>query len=282
MNYFYLFILSVFLISQGLWAGSDPVPNNTNCGQGGQSRKFKKCLKIQQKKRSSYGPAVLTAGSYEGTQNGTVPVSLFLKPVPGREGSFFALLMKNKKGDKVSLYIVDTLKTASYAMTPMEITEDGEIGIVNDDPSLVLNVSNEQGYITFKIINSGSSNNNGFKGYMTFNGRKCESEWVGLYEGDYSLGSDSDALSISSFDTTEGEAVATILTKSNSGSYTIREKLPFMFLINRNITSSIGTKTNKIPKSIGVFVSWCHHGCRLKLIMVDPHNDTNLTQYQLI
>ena len=110
---------------------------------------------------NSLAAGFLNEGGYLGSHNGTEKVNLLLKPAPGREGSFFAVLMKDEK--KISLYLVDEINSNSYSMTPLEVTKDGEIGVINDGPSLVISIAkNKKNENIFKIMSANSSNNNGF------------------------------------------------------------------------------------------------------------------------
>ncbi|MDD4972743.1 MAG: hypothetical protein PHY93_00250 [Bacteriovorax sp.] len=52
----------------------------------------------------------LKEGGYVGSLNGEDKVNLLLKPATGREGSYFAVLMKDSK--KISLYLVDEINSA--------------------------------------------------------------------------------------------------------------------------------------------------------------------------
>lgn len=226
---------------------------------------------------SAFSAGFLKSGSYLGAHNGEDKVNLLLKSAPGREGSYFAVLMKDAK--MISLYLVDEINSSSYAMTPLEVTSDGEIGVVNDDPSLVISVAkNNKGLDVFKIMSANSTNNNGFSGYFEFEGKPSKVAWLDIDDGEYKTAEAANALQISQIDTKEKEATAVFLTKEINGTFTLREKFPSMFLINQNSVLATGTKKNQIPSAIGVFLKraagW--NGNSTEMILINPKNDTDL------
>jgi hypothetical protein len=221
----------------------------------------------------------LSAGGYLGNQNGSEKVNLLLKPAPGREGSFFAVLMKDDK--QISLYSVDVLNSTSYAMTPLEVTADGEIGVVNDDPSLVIaSAKGTRGQDVFKIMSANSGNNVGFTGFFEFEGKPSKVTWLEISDGEYKLGQDSNALQISQIDPAEREATAVFLTKEISGTYTLREKFPSMYLINQNSVLATGTTKKQIPSAIGIFLEKkCFLGKSVEMLLINPKNDTDIKEF---
>ncbi len=216
--------------------------------------------------------ASLREGAYLGQHNGDDKINLLLKEVPGRVGSFFALLMKSE--EMMSLYIVDELNHSSYAMTPLEITSDGEIGIVNEDPSLVISLSTgKKGQQIFKIMSSNSGNNRGFNGFFSFKGKKSKYTWHNFMSGRYKLKNNKNALQISDLDLTEREATAVLLTSTLSGTYIVREKFPHMFLLYKNSIFATGTMKDEIPSAIGIFLSKRGFQSKKMMILVNPKSD---------
>lgn len=229
---------------------------------------------------SAFSAGFLKSGSYLGSHNGEEKVNLLVKAAPGREGSFFAILMKDAK--KMSLYLVDEINSNSYSMTPLEVTSDGEIGVVNDDPSLVISsAKNNKGVDVFKIMSANSSNNVGFTGYFEFSGKTSKMAWLAIDGGEYKTSEASNALQISQVDQKEREATAVFLTKEINGTFTLREKFPSMYLINQNSVLATGTKKNQIPSAIGVFLQrasgWS--GATVEMILINPKNDTDLKTF---
>lgn len=229
---------------------------------------------------SSAFAGLLKDGGYLGAHNGKDKVNLLVKSAPGREGSFFAVLMKDEK--KISLYLVDEINSSSYSMTPLEVTRDGEIGVVNDDPSLVISsAKNNKGQDVFKIMSANSSNNNGFTGYFEFDGKASKVEWLDIEGGEYKTSETKNALQISQVDSKEREATAVFLTQEINGTFTLREKFPSMYLINQNSVLATGTKKSQLPSAIGVFLqkSGTFGGKSTEMILINPKNDSDLKTF---
>lgn len=222
----------------------------------------------------------LKEGGYLGKQNGEEKVNLLLKSAPGREGSYFAVLMKDAK--KISLYLVDEINSNSYSMTPLEVTKDGEIGVVNDDPSLVVSsAKGEKGQDVFKIMSANSSNNAGFTGFFEFEGKSSKITWLHIDDGQYKTEEAGNALQISQIDPKEREATAVFLTKEINGTFTLREKFPAMYLINQNSVLATGTKKNQIPSAIGIFLEkrGLFGSKTTEMLLVNPKNDTDIKSF---
>lgn len=225
----------------------------------------------------------LSEGGYSGKQNDSEKVDLLLKKANGREGSFFAVLLK-RDNSKVSLYMVDKLNDQSYTMTPLEVTADGEIGIVNDDPSLVISSTlKENNKAAFRISSANSANNQGFNGFLEFSGKASKTSWLNANVGEYDTENVEKALQISQFDPNEREAAAVFLTKDISGNFTIREKFPSMHLLNQNRVLSTGTQKNQNPNSIGIFIErkipvlfGLGENSEESLLLVNPKNDADI------
>ncbi|MDD4975727.1 MAG: hypothetical protein PHY93_15325 [Bacteriovorax sp.] len=222
----------------------------------------------------------LKEGGYLGSQNGEEKVNLLLKPATGREGSYFAVLMKGSK--KISLYLVDEINSNSYSMTPLEVTKDGEIGVVNDDPSLVISsAKNNKGLDVFKIMSANSSNSTGFSGFFEFGGKASKVTWLAIDDGQFKTCEAANALQISQIDPKEREATAVFLTKEINGTFTLREKFPAMYLINQNSVLATGTNKNKIPSAIGIFLEnkGIFGGKSIDLLLINPKNDTDIRTF---
>ncbi|MBC7713726.1 MAG: hypothetical protein H7177_10320 [Rhizobacter sp.] len=229
---------------------------------------------------SAFSAGFLKEGGYLGSQNGEEKVNLLIKSAPGRDGSFFAVLMKDEK--KISLYLVDGINSNSYSMTPLEVTKDGEIGVVNDDPSLVISsAKNNKGNDVFKIMSANSTNTAGFTGYFEFEGKVSKVSWLNIDGGEYKTDETASALQISQVDQKEREATAVFLTKDINGTFTLREKFPSMYLINQNSVLATGTKKNQIPSAIAVFLErkGGFGSKSTSMILINPKNDTDLKTF---
>ncbi len=228
---------------------------------------------------NAFAAGFLKAGGYLGSHNGEEKVNLLVKPAPGRDGSFFAVLMKDEK--KISLYLVDEINSNSYAMTPLEVTKDGEIGVINDDPSLVISsAKNDKNQSVFKIMSANSTNNVGFTGFFEFAGKASKVTWLDIDDGLYETSEAKNALQISEVDSKEREATAVFLTKELSGTFSLREKFPSMYLINQNSVLATGVKKSQIPSAIGVFLEKQKTFSKSKeMILINPKNDTDLKTF---
>lgn len=223
----------------------------------------------------------LKEGSHLGTQNGEECIHLLLKSAPGRAGSFFGMLINND--DKISLYLIDVINQTSYAMTPLEITQDGQIGIVNDDPSLVISSSqNSKGEQIFRITNANSSNQAGHNGFFEFEGKQSEVSWTEIKSGEYKNSEKSNALQISQIDVNEKEAQASFLSTDMSGNYVIREKFPQMYLINKNTVLSTGASVSDRPTAIAVFIKKkAFLGTKSQMLLINPKSETDIKRFTL-
>jgi hypothetical protein len=229
---------------------------------------------------SSAFAGFLNAGGYQGSHNGNDKVNLLLKAAIGRQGSYFAVLMKDEK--KISLYLVDEINSNSYSMTPLEVTKDGEIGVVNDDPSLVISsAKNNKGRDVFKIMSANSGNTSGFNGYFEFEGKPSSMTWLDIDAGLYKTDEVDNALQISQVDTKEREATAIFITEAINGTFSLREKFPAMYLINQNAVLATGTTKRDIPSAIGVFLErkGIFGSKHREMVLINPNNDTDLSTF---
>ncbi|MDD4972744.1 MAG: hypothetical protein PHY93_00255 [Bacteriovorax sp.] len=167
-------------------------------------------------------------------------------------------------------------------LIPLEVTKDGEIGVVNDDPSLVISsAKNNKGQNVFKIMSANSSNNVGFTGFFEFEGKASKVTWLAIDDGQYKTPEASNALQISEIDPKEREAIAVFLTKEINGTFTLREKFPGMYLINQNSVLATGTEKKNIPSAIGVFLqkTGIFGGKSTIMLLINPKNDTDIITF---
>lgn len=228
----------------------------------------------------------LREGAYVGDGANKENLTLYLRSIKGREGSFFGLLVREKKNifssdkvNRIGLYRVDPNGSSSYIFNPLTVTEDGLIGIMNDDPSLVLNIAEKDGKEIFKIYDANSSNNTGFQGFMDFDGKRSQNKWLGVVEGTFTQKNNPNALFISGFDNNEGVAQATFATNEVNGGFQLSREYPGMYVIRANSVLATGTVVNKFPKSIIVFLQKCssEKSCDdAKVVVVDPEHDQRI------
>lgn len=196
----------------------------------------------------------LSEGTYEGHLKDE-RILLMLKNAPGRSGSFLGLLMTKNKN--VSLFVIDTTRTSrsTYTMTPFEVTRDGEIGIVNDDPSLIIRLKDMNGENPqFQIVSSNSGNDFGITGVMEFDKKTRYTVWKSFASGEFERGGQNKSLDIAEYNDYEGNAEAFFRTDKINGMFMLKEKIPGMFTVNAHQTLATGEVTNPYPARLGVFV----------------------------
>ena len=221
---------------------------------------------------SSMEAASLKEGGFVGKFKNSSKVTIILKKAHGREGSFFGLLLKGspkKNNMRMAIYLIDYLQSQSYTMTPLEITPDGEIGIKNDNPSLVLQIVDNQLIIT----SSHSDNENSFNGHITFSlNKKSKWKWLQeIEEGNYGK-----TLSIGKFDETENEVMAIFTHNQLDGQFVIREKFPRMYTLHTQKVTRTGAQVWEIPRAIGVSLKLRQQKI---FFLINPDNDKNIFKF---
>jgi hypothetical protein len=238
---------------------------------------------FEQKQQLDIRPEALEEGNYLGVDNTNAYVHLMLREMRGTKGSFFALLVRSgQNNNKMSLYRVDKLQLGTYVLTPLVVTPDGEIGILNDNPSLVLTVSkNNWGRAIFQVMNSKSNNHLGFQGPLTFDGRVSRSDWVNVQEGNYRQGNSRQySVNISNFDPVERNTSVVFTNNNDQGIFLLEEIISGMYLLKENAFLKTGMQTRKNPSSIAIFY---HDGysryIRNSFILINPRNDEDITVF---
>jgi hypothetical protein len=228
----------------------------------------------------------LPAGSYRGKLNNRSSVDLLVKPLRGRSESYLAVMVQgNSKQSKIALYLIDPLESSQFVMTPLLVTEDGEVGVTNDDPSLVLNLGDiKHGKRTFVITNANSSNRAGFQGSMIFETDDSNLQWLDYQSAAYKLDGVRDTAALLS-PIPPGERQSTALFTAGdriSGNFAIREKLPNIFTLKGFVVSSRGAQTENYPKKIGIFVKQIRFMARDKtrFLLINPANDTDVMNFE--
>lgn len=221
----------------------------------------------------------LSEGSYQGKKVETnSEVHLLLKAAPERVDSFYAVFMHDSA--KISLYVVDRFEN-SYVMTPLEVTSDGYIGVINDDPSLLINLTGSRSNIpSFMITSTNSGNTRGLQGSFKFEGRTSNKSWIGPTSGQFGLKGNKSALNLGAFDSSNNTASAFVQTKSISGNFILSQKIPGMFLLNAQSIFATGEEINKTPRAIGIFMESSGWGRSTYFILINPQNDSDLLSFE--
>lgn len=222
---------------------------------------------------------LLQEGAYRGFTNDNEKMDLLVQPMGGREGSYLALLLKNGRYfTDANLYVIDPYQGSRFVMTPVVVTEDGEIGMRNNNPSLVLDVvSSEGGRASFMIRSAGSSNPNGFQGTVDFTHRKKSNiQWLPYREGTYQIFRVRNAATLYVLPEGERQTNASI-NLDGGGDFLIREKLPRIFVLHRNSIVASGERLAEAPSAIGVFLK---EGRRSEyLLLINPADSKNILTF---
>ena len=179
-------------------------------------------------------------------------VYLMTREIPGREGSFLGLVRDN---EQIAIYIIDQASenTNSYVMIPLEGLEDGDIGIRDDGPSLVL-TEQEEG--RFSVSSANSGNDLGVTGAMTFYRKTKRYIWTDEIPGDYystfGIIPVNKGAAISAADG-EGRAEAEFF-QGLEGRYVIIEQFPGMYSILAQRYLKWGREIQDGPPVMGVFI----------------------------
>ena len=134
-------------------------------------------------------------------------------------------------------------------MTPLETLRHGGLGIVNDDPSLVLT---EWGQDKFDVTLSNSSNRLGITKSMRFEGRTDKRSWSDLLPGSYSRERVKHALTLSP-PNEDGESGAQFFN-GLEGSHVISEQFSGMYVVSAQRYLKSGQQTDRSSQKIGVFI----------------------------
>jgi hypothetical protein len=195
------------------------------------------------------------AGNFTGkwtTENGKrVRVSMSVRKLQDREGSYLALIMRKTK--KVAVYTIDPIDGTArtrFSMVPLKITNTGDVVWSSFDPSLVLQVGADQKTLTIDSANS--ANKSGFSGFMTFKADNSPRfEWLDGAAGKYKV-TRKQYMTVSPI--VDGEAMAMSTIPAYSGSMMFRERLSGVFTVQPISQLSSGSIVSNDIKFYGVFV----------------------------
>lgn len=218
-------------------------------------------------------------GGYVGRLNRRKTVQLMTRRIPGRDGSFMAILFKKK--NEACAYIVDpTEKPTDYTMTPLRVTPDGEVGFNNDNPSLMLSISNLGNTVNpeFILTNANGGNSSCIQGSAVFKGSDSRFHWdEAITSGAYSAGGMRKVGMFASIPILPGdssqEGTATLVRPfKRPGNYAVREKAPGLFTLKVSGYTGVGATEEMQPTYIGFSAStmW---GNSVYLVNPSDHTD---------
>lgn len=242
-------------------------------------------LSLATQAKAGTAAQILPEGSYLGRLPNRDKVVMMVRQVAGRGDSMVAALMRTN--ERLQLYMIDRRDDAgpfSYGMTPLVTTPDGEIGVTNDDPSLVLRIV-KNGFTKdpiFTISSANSSNKTGFQGSMIFKGRHSHYHWIDPLAGIYKIrgvSRNAATISIPSNDGIDASLQAQLSLRGSeklSGDFVIREKVPGFYTLKAISVRNVGTNVAPNPSYIGMFLKHCTIGCRNHFLLVNPVDMTDV------
>lgn len=216
----------------------------------------------------------LRPGVYKGTKS---DVRMFLQAMPGRDGSFLGLIVKN--GDNAVPYLVDEFATARYGFIPL-YNQKNLIGASNYTPSLTASlVSSRKGLQINVAPNPG--NNIGFSEAMSFKSTSESSPWLSSRPGVYSY-SESRKKYSATLSPQDGnrESQLTINGGSMAGSYVLREVRPGMHLAFKSTLSTTGVEVVEESRWVVVFLKGCF-GWSNNMVFIDTNNRWTMKEFKL-
>jgi len=184
----------------------------------------------------------LAPGTYRGTSLKD-DVSIYVKGVPGRKGSFFAVITKDETG---FAYLVDKFHSGKYGMIPLQALDNNVIGASNHSPSLVLTVTKDKFTDQITIVSNKSDNTIGFNTQMSFKlkDKSHRSEWVDHLQGTFSSKENKRAATLTAQDV-NGESSLSIKTGDAPGDYILREVRPGIHLVLRSSLTTTGIEVTE-------------------------------------
>lgn len=214
----------------------------------------------------------LRPGVYRGTDDN---VRLFLQNMPGREGSFLGLIVKN--GNTAVPYLVDEFATGRYGLIPL-YNQKNLIGASNYTPSLTASVIADGSDLRISVAPN-PGNNIGFSSAMTFKSTRETSPWLASRPGMYSYEGKRRSASLSAQDANH-ESQLTINTGSMAGTYVLREVRPGMHLAFKSTLSTTGVEVVEESRWVVVFLKGCF-GWSDNMVFIDTNNQWKMIEFKL-
>ena len=244
-------------------------------------------------------------GSYKGKFRGQDhgKVHMMTQDIKGCRGCFIAILFKRHVGlfasgeEQVQAYkalpqndfLVNGMKTATqYTLTPIGVDTDGELTTPNDDPSLVLNITQKIGTqdVEFTVTNAQSGNNVGFQSTMIFKGSESpfdlEEGKPGRYKEAWAAKEDG-TISIIGQNFEDGSRSANVTWNGSKhqegGTFYLKEKAPGIFTFTAVSYLATGTQAQAMPQKIVIFVK---RDGREHALLVNPKDGSDVSELKIM
>jgi hypothetical protein len=244
-------------------------------------------------------------GSYRGKFRGQDrgKVHMMTQNIKGCQGCFIAVVFKRQGGFLSSVdrqiqaykalpqqaYIVNGMKTATqYTLTPIGVDTDGELTTPNDNPSLVLNITDKIGTqdVEFTVTNAQSDNTTGFQSSMIFRGVESPFDLDEGKQGRYKEAwacREEGTISIIGANMEDGSRSANVTWNGNKhesgGTFYLKEKAPGVFTFTAISYLATGTQAKELPSKVVIFVK---RSGRERALLINPKNGSDISELKVM
>ncbi len=189
---------------------------------------------------------------------------LMVKKVAERQGSFLAVILQREKfftnwritNNMFRLYLIDPIGSKQM-LVPLHVTSYGDIGKINENPSLVL--TSQVADKKFILSNS-QTNGDGLQGAFEFDLSQCDNDvtWTALKSGTYKDGNIQ--LSVGDYADDSRDYSVSIADNENSsynstGTLSMREKLKHIYTLHAHRYFATGKQTSSKPSSVIISIN---------------------------
>lgn len=206
----------------------------------------------------------LSPGVYDGRSS---DLKMFVRTLPGREGSFLALIIRN--GKQAVPYLVDEFATGRYGFIPL-YNQKNLIGANNYTPSLTASVVADSRNNLQINIAPNPGNNVGFNVAEVFKSTRETSPWLPVMPGNYSYKNNRRSTTLSPNDGSR-ESQLSVATGPMAGTYVLREVRPGMHLAFKSTLTTTGIEVVEESRHIVVFLRGCFARSD-KMVFIDTSN----------
>lgn len=214
----------------------------------------------------------LRPGVYDGNSRDH---KMFLRALPGREGSFLALIIRN--GKQAVPYLVDEFATGRYGFVPL-YNQKNLIGATNYTPSLTATVIADTRSRLQINVAPNPGNNVGFNVAEVFKSTDETSPWLPVMPGNYSYKDNRRSTTLSPNDGSR-ESQLSVASGPLAGTYVLREVRPGMHLAFKSTLTTTGIEVVEESQHIVVFLRgcWARHD---KMVFISTSN-WSMTEFSL-
>lgn len=198
----------------------------------------------------------LSAGTFWGhSVNDHKDYQLFVTEMPGREGSFIGVMIKEgltKEAVGVA-YLIDKFAENKYGMIPLVATTYGTVAPNHPDPSLSLSIVPFKNYHKIKIVsNNSDQNKQGFLDSIEFKliDRSSADYIAPIFSGTFKYKNHRATVS----EMINNESLLNTDLPNLSGEFTLRQIRPNLHIILKHKMTQSGLEITDEPAALAVFV----------------------------